>query len=328
MLRARSHTLLLVAAGLVAALFVLLTLSVDAASTPSRAGRPTLGTLTYLGLAQDRVGREAVAKPNGERDGHFRAVLRIPSRIVLVDMVLQRVFTKGYAEGWDTNPGTSASHLGVYLNGRRLNATDRDLNRTLAPGRYRLDVYANELGTFTPGQLFKLTAQFPNYVVAASRALRLPGAVPTVTASFAGLSGDVVGAGTDQKPNGQTDAHFVASLDVHGAWQIITNVSLRRLTAGGAPDVPIYWMQGPQTAGLFVNGKRVKWPTAMPWWISVYVPVDPAAGRVKLDIYANDPGATGQESELFGSGRLYRVSVDFTDTQLLTHGTSTVVRIP
>jgi hypothetical protein len=96
----------------------------------------------------------------------------------------------------------------------------------LAAGAHRLDVYADELGLFAPAQLFKLTAEFPDFVTAASRPVKLPGATPTLKASFAGLGDDVVGSGTDQKPNGQPDAHFVATLDTHGSWQIITNVTV------------------------------------------------------------------------------------------------------
>ena len=297
----------------------------SALAPPAKA--PALGSLRYYGLGADRVGRESVVTPNGERDAHFRVALTVRSKVVLGDIVLQRVFAKGgYAEGWDTNPGTSASLLGVYLNGTRLNPTNRNVSRTLVPGRYRLDVYANELGIFAPGQLFKLTAQFSGPVTVATRPLRLPGGVPTLTARFAGVSGDFTGAGTDQKPNGQHDAHFVVDLDTHGSWQIIENVSVRRLTASGEADLPIYWMQGPQTAGLFVNGKRVTWPTAMPWWIFVYVPLNPAAGTVRLDVYANDPTPTGQASELFGPGQKYRVAVAFTDSGLM-QPTSAVVTI-
>jgi hypothetical protein len=289
--------------------------------------KPSLRAVVFRGLGSDVVGRLGSAKPNGERDGRFSAVLDTRGgRWILQGVVLQRMLSKeSYAEVWDANPGSSPSVLGVFLNGRRLNPTDRSLNVPVK-GRYRLEVYANDhAGAFAPGQVFRITVQFKDYVTAAARTT-LPGRPPTITASFAGLGQDVVGRGVDQKPNGEPDAHFVVRLDTHGAWQILTNVVVRRLTAEGAPDVPLYWMQGPLTAGLFVNGKRHTWPTELPEWISVYVPLDPAAGQVRLDIYANDPTPKGQPSQLFGSGQQYRVSVEFTDTQLLP-GTSAVVRI-
>ena len=280
--------------------------------------KPTMRQLVYGGMAKDVVGREKVATPNGERDAQFAVMLSTGKRIVLQHVVLQRVFAKGgYAEGWDTNPGTSASILAVYLDGRRLNNVDRDLSASLAPGSHRLVVYANDhYGVFAPGQLFRVTAAFPDFVTA-SATTKLAGSPPALTATFTGLGEDIVGQGTDQKPNGQADAHFVVTLDTHGAWQIIDDVTLRHLTPTGALDVPIYHMQGPQTAGLKVNGARVVWPTAMPWWISVYVPVNPKTSPVKLELYANDPTPKDEPSAWFGPGQQYRLTVHFTDSGLM-----------
>ncbi|HEY7538210.1 MAG TPA: hypothetical protein VH721_09470 [Gaiellaceae bacterium] len=281
--------------------------------------KPSLKSLAYLGLGSDVAGRLAVAIPNGERDAQFSVTLTNGTRTVLKHIVLQRMLPggAGYAEGWDTNPGTSASILAVVLDGKRLNKVDRDLNAPLAPGTHRLVLYANDhYGVFAPGQLFRVTAAFPD-LVTASTGTKLKGAAPTISARFVGLGTDVVGRGTDQKPNGEPDAHFAVTLDTHGSWQIIDNVVLRRLNAQGALDLPIFWMQGPQTAGLFVAGTRYLWPTEMPWWISVYVPVNPKASPVTLDLYANDPTPAGQPSSLFGPGQQYRLTVHFTDSVLL-----------
>jgi hypothetical protein len=292
--------------------------------------RPVLKAPVFCGLEKDVVGRLGVARPNGERDGRFGVTLTATGKaVVLKDVVLQRVFARGtsYAEGWDANPGTSASVLAVYLDGRRLNPTDRHLSVRVKPGTHRLELYANDhYGVFAPGQYFRVTAAFAGGTAAASPRTKLPGAAPVVTARFAGLDGDMVGRGVDQKPNGEPDAHFVATLDLRGGWQIVTNVVLRRLTAQGALDVPIYWMQGPQTAGLVINGQRYQWPTEMPWWIGVYVPVNPKAGLVKIDLYANDPTPKGQPSSLFGSGQQYRLTVQFTDSALVGE-TYTVVHL-
>lgn len=280
--------------------------------------KPKLHQLVYGGLAKDVVGRLSVASPNGERDAVFTVKLTTGKRVVLQHVVLQRVFQKGgYAEGWDTNPGTSASILAVQLDGKRLNPVDRDLNVSLQPGSHRLVLSANEhYGVFAPGELFRVTAAFPDFVTA-SATTKLAGTTPTVTATFAGLGDDIVGQGTDQKPNGQPDAHFAITLNTGGSWQIIGDVTLRRLTPTGALDVPIFHMQGPQTAGLFVNGTRVLWPTETPWWISVYVPVNPKASPVKLDLFANDSTPAGQPSSLFGPGQQYRLTIHFTDSGLL-----------
>ncbi len=280
--------------------------------------KPSMQRLVYGGMAKDVVGRESVAKRNGERDALFTVKLTTSERIVLQHVVLQRVFAKGgYAEGWDTNPGTSASILAVQLDGKRLNPVDRDLNASLAPGSHRLDLYANDhYGVFAPGQLYRVTAAFPDFVTATATT-KLRGSPPTVTATFTGLGDDVAGRGTDQKPNGEPDAHFAVTLDTHGSWQVIDNVTLRRLTPAGALDLPIFHMQGPQTAGLKVNGARVVWPTEMPWWISVYVPVNPKASPVKLDLYANDPTPKDEPSSLFRPGQQYRLTVHFTDSGLM-----------
>ena len=290
---------------------------------------PSLRGLVFQGLEKDVVGRLNAASPNGERDGHFTVTLVTPSKVVLKDVVLQRVFATGtgYAEGWDTNPGTSGSVLGVYLDGRRLNPTDRTLAVPVTPGRHRLDLYGNDhYGNFAPGQYFRATAVLAGSVAASPR-VKLPGGLPSVTAEFAGLGADVVGRGTDQKANGEPDAHFVVHLDTHGSWQVITNVVIRRLNAEGALDLPIFWMQGPQTAGLVVDGHRVLWPTEMPWWGSVYVPIDPKASPARLDVYANDPTPKDQPSALFGAGQQYRVSVQFTDSTLMNSETFTNVRL-
>jgi hypothetical protein len=314
------------AVGIGVLLVTALTASAPAA-TPSTA-KPAMGPLAYLGMAKDVVGRLAVASPNGERDAQFTATLSTSAKIPLKGIVLQRVFAKGgYAEGWDTYRGTSGSILAVVLDGKRLNTADRDLSVTLAPGTHRLVVYANDhYGVFAPGQLFRLTANFPDYLTA-SATTKLKGGKPSITARFTGLGTDVVGRGADQKANGEPDAHFEVTLSTNGSWQIIRNVVLRRYTAGGAADVPIYWMQGPNTAGLLVNGTRYLWPTEMPWWISVYVPVNPKASPVKLDVYANDPtDISGGPSGLFAPGQVWRVSVEFTDQELVGE-TSTMLKL-
>lgn len=306
--------LMLIAAGLV----VVGILAAPSASVRA-AQKPVLGKPAYGGLAKDVVGRLSVAKPNGERDALFTASLSVPTRTVLRDVVLQRVFAKGgYAEGWDANPGTSASILAVVLDGKRVNAADRNLGVPLAPGAHRLVLYANDhYGVFAPGQLFRVTAVFPSNGTA-SATVKLPGGKPSITARFLGLGGDYVGRGTDQKPNGEPDAHFEVTLSTNGSWQIIENVVLRRYTAQGAPDVPIYSMQGPNTAGLVVNGTRYLWPTEMPWWISVYVPINPKGSPVRLDVYANDPtDVSGGRSGLFAPGQVWKVSVELTDQDLL-----------
>lgn len=315
---------------LVAASLGLAAAPAPSGAVPSAPAKPAIRALVYRGLDRDVVGRLNVARPNGERDGHFTVTLVNAKRVVLSDVVLQRVFATGpgYAEGWDTNPGTSASVLGVTLDGKRLNPTDRTLAVAVAPGTHRLELYANDhYGVFAPGQYFRATALFPDGVTAASPRLRLPGSAPTLTVQFAGLGSDVVGRNTDQKPNGEPDAHFVVRLDTHGSWQTITNVAVRRLNSEGALDLPLWWMQGPQTAGLLVGGQRVMWPTEMPWWGSVYVTVDPKASPVKLDVYANDPSPKDQPSSYFGPGQQYRLSVTFTDSQLLGGETHTDLRL-
>ena len=317
------RVLLVVAVVLVAALVL------GGAGAGSPQAKPTLRALAFHGLDRDVVGRLAVGGPNGERDGHFTAVLTTGRGSVLKDVVLQRVFASGssYAEGWDTNPGTSASILGVSLDRRRLNPTDRALAMPVRPGRHVLEVFANDhYGVFAPGQYFRLTAVLADSTASTPR-LRLPGARPTLTAQFAGIAGDVAGRETDQKPNGEPDGHFVVRLDTHGSWQIVTDVTVRRLNAQGAPDLPIYHLGGPQTAGLLVDGHRVLWPTELPWWSSVYIPIDPKASPVRLDVYANDPSPKDEPSGYFGPGQQYRVSVQFTDSQTMNAETFADVRL-
>jgi hypothetical protein len=297
------------------------------AATPAQS-RPAMSGLAYHGLGRDVVGRLAVAMPNGERDAQFTVTLRTGAPVVLKGVVLQRVFANGgYAESWDTYRGTSASVLGTVLDGKRLNKGDDDVSIRLAPGAHRLVLYANDhYGVFAPGQLFRATAAFLGDTTARATT-KLAGSPPSMTATYQGLGEDVAGRGTDQKPNGEPDAHFTLTLDTHGSWQIVDDVVLRRLTPTGALDVPIFHMQGPQTAGLKVEGRRVLWPTEMPWWISVYLPVNPKASPVKLDLYANDPTPAGQSSSLFGAGQQYRLTVHFTDSALMPE-TFAIVRIP
>jgi hypothetical protein len=320
----RSASLLLATAGAIAA---------AGASAPAAlaaaASEPRLSTLTYHGLAHDVVGRGSHARPNGERDARFTATLRTGTRVTLAGLVLQRLLPGGAAgEGWDATPASSSSILAVYLDGERLNPTDRDPRAALAPGVHRLEVYANEdYGVFAPGERFRLTAGFPRFVTAAA-VTRVPGAAPRIASfRYDGRGGDEVGRGVDQTPNGEQDAHFVVMLDLRGTWQILENVALRRLSPRGEPDVPVYWMQSPQTAGLLVDGRRHRWPTRMKEWIYVYVPLAPHRHPVRLDVYANDPAQRGRPSVLFAPGERYELMLEFTDSELIGRTTATI-RIP
>jgi hypothetical protein len=166
--------------------------------------------------------------------------------------VLRSLRKGGYAEGWDTNPGTSWSVLGVVYGGHRLNRTDREV-RLAVPShrRLRLELYANDQGVFTPGQLYRVEYTLSDRTVVKAEA-RLPGARATLAASFAGRSEDVVGRGIDQAPNRELDGRFTLRLDTHGGWRILEDVSIRRLLADGTPDAPICHLQGPVTVGVFV----------------------------------------------------------------------------
>jgi hypothetical protein len=258
-------------------------------------------------MASDVVGRLNTPGPNTERDAHFTATLRGGGGRIITVITLQRVFKPaGYAEGWSTSPGTPVI-LGVVMGGKRVNPGEKKWLTIKATTPRTFELYASEIGTFAPGQIFRVTFFFKDGSNASAEAT-LPGTPATLTASFAGLGADVVGRGIDQKPNGEADAHFVAQLSLNGGWHMLTNVSVRHLTKQGAPDVPLYWMQGPNTAGLFVNGQRVMWPTTIKEQIYVYVPLAPRATPVKLELTANDPTPAGQPS-LFRPGERWRLAL-------------------
>ena len=291
------------------------------AATPSPSA-----TLVYRGLSADLVGRNQVAKPNGERDARFTSTLvgRGPKR-TLVSISVLRFFTKGgYAEGWDTNPWTSWSVLGTYLNGKRLNPVDRDVRVVVQPGaRLQFDLYANDIGVFAPGQLYRIGFTFSDGTLVIAKTV-LPGRPAQLLASFVGRTQDFVGRGIDQKPNGEPDGYFRLTLNTQGAWRIVEDVMIRRLNAAGALDMPFWRMAGPWTAALFVNGQRFLWPSGIRSF--AYAPLDPAQGPFTLDVYANDDAAKLGPG-WFSSGQQYRILVTFTDTQI-TGELSTVVRIP
>lgn len=310
------------------AVLVAMVLVVLALAATSGAARTPSVTLAWRGMAQDLVGRNTNGVPNGERDGRFTALVAGGSaKATVVQVAVLRVFPQGgYAEAWDTNPGTSASVLGVVLGGRRLNPRDREVRVVVAPGkRLRLELYANDLGVFGPGARYRVDLTLSDGTVVSARTT-LPGRKATLAAAFTGRTEDVVGRGIDQKPNGEPDGRFTLRLDTRGAWRVLEDVSIRRLADSGAPDVPIWHLQGPQTAGVLVNGVRALWPSALREHISAYVPLDPARGPFTIEVYGNDDTAAVGPG-WFAPRQIYRIAVTFTDTQL-TGELSTVVRIP
>lgn len=268
-------------------------------------------TLVFKDMASDVVGRLNDPKPNGERDAHFTTTLTGGRGRVITVIGLVRVFKpKGYAEGWSTSPGTPTL-LGVVTGGKRINPGVKQWLSIRPTTKRTFELYASEIGTFAPGQVFRVTYFFKDGSNVSAEAT-LSGKPASLAISSAGMGADVVGRGIDQKPNGEPDAHFVAQLSLNGGWHMLTNVSVRHLTRQGALDTPIYWMQGPNTAGLFVDGQRVLWPTAIKEQIYVYVPLAPRSAPVRLELTANDPTPAGQQS-LFRPGERWRLAVTFTD---------------
>ena len=281
--------------------------------------------LVFRGMATDVVGRNQEATPNGERDGRFTATLvGRGAKRTLTHIGIVRYFAKGgYAEGWDTGRYSSDSVLGTYLNGKRLNPTDRDIRVVVAPGaRLRFELYANDIGVFAPGQLYRVGFKFSDGTLVLAKTV-LPGKPAQLLGAFAGRTQDIAGRGIDQKPNGEPDGHFRLTLNTQGAWRIVEDVMVRRLNTTGALDMPFWRMAGPQTAALFVNGQRYLWPSAVHGY--AYAPLDPAKGPFTLDVYANDDAAKVGPG-WFSPGQQYRIFVTFTDTQL-TGELSVVVRI-
>ena len=286
------------------------------------------GVLVFRGMATDVVGRNQIATPNGERDGRFAAtLLGRGAKRTLTQIGIVRYFAKGgYAEGWDTNPGTSGAVLGTVLSGKRLNPTDRNIRVVVKPGaRLRFDLYANDIGVFAPGELYRVGFSFSDGTLVLAKTV-LPGKPAQLLGAFAGRTQDIVGRGTDQKPNGEPDGHFRLTLNTQGAWRIVEDVVVRRLNASGALDMPMWRMQGQQTDSLFVNGQRFLWPSEMREHIFAYAPLDPAKGPFTLDVYANDDAAKVGPG-WFSPGQQYRIGIIFTDTQV-TGELSVVVRIP
>lgn len=264
----------------------------------------------FLGLATDRVGYESKATPDGVRDGRFRAVLRVGSKpLVLNTVVLQRVVGKGYAEQWDTNPGTSPPILGVHVNGRRVNKTDRILDvRLAAKARVELELYANDLGVFAPGERYRIVAAFPNFITTRTE-LVLPGKAAAIQASFAGRGSDQVGRGNDQSPNGEPDGKVIATVSTSGAWRILRDVIVRGMTPSGGLE-GWGWDANPgtsfETLAVYVNGVRYRpVPNVQN---PIYVPINPKGGPVRIEVYGNDPNP-GR----FVPGQRFRVSAMFTD---------------
>ena len=279
------------------------------ASASSSAPAVKLKSGSFLGMAEDRVGYESKAGPDGVRDGRFTAVVQVSKPIVLTTVVLQRAQGKGYAEQWDTNPGTSPPILGVYVNGKRINKTDRTLNVKLrARASVKLDLYANDLSVFAPGQRYRIVANFPNFVTTQTE-LTLPGKAATIQASFAGRGADQVGRGNSQSPNGEPDGKVTATLDTNGAWRILMDVAVRGMTSSGGLE-GWGWDANLGTSfealAIYVDGVRYRPKTGSQY--PIYVPIDPKGGPARLELYGNDPNP-GR----FVSGQRFRVTAIFTD---------------
>lgn len=294
-----------------AVLVAVVALAAAAPASVSTATSPvTLKSGAFLGLAEDKVGYESKPAKDGVRDGHFSAVLQVGAKpLVLTTVVLQRAQGKGYAEQWDTNPGTSPPILGVYVNGKRVNPTDRVLNVPLrAKARVKLDLYGNDLGVFAPGQRYRIIANFPDFRNTKTE-LTLPGKPASIQASFAGRGADQVGRANDQNPNGEPDGKVTATLNTNGAWRILMDVAVRGQTPSGGLE-GWGWDANPGTSfealAVYVNGVRYR-PKAGSQY-PIYVPIDPKGGPVRLELYGNDPNPSR-----FVSGQRFRVTAIFTD---------------
>lgn len=286
---------------------------------------PLVSSVRFLGLGADRVGLLNDARPNGERDGHFRVVLDLRGRKrTLLGVAVQHVLAGGgLQEQWDVNGGTSPSILGLYLNGRRMNSADREVKVALS-GRapVRLDLYANDLGAFAPGERYRVVVAFEDFVTA-QRTIRLPGSSAGVTASFLGRGDDLVGRANDPNPNGEPDGHWAVQLSTRGAWRILKDVAVRRVNAQGSPEAE-GWDANPGTSfsglAVLLGGKRLRQPAGrLGALYPLYAPLAPGAYR--LDLWGNDPNPG-----LFVGGQTYRVTVFFTDA-LIAPETYTVVRL-
>jgi len=284
-------------------LFLLITISLAPAILPETATAVPAARLDarYVGMEEDRVGKGGQVAPDGEEDALFRAVLDTEGeRRVVKEILLQSSDRYGRPTGrqaWDTRPG-GFWILGVYRDGERLNPTDREISDQVRR-RVVYDLYANP-GSFRPGDYFLVTVRFDDGGAATAVArVNVPPA--RLSASYLGMSRDVVGEGDRASPDGRVDGEFEAVLETGGAPRRVREIVLQSADARGLPAGPERWDTRPGgfwILGVSREGERLN-PTDRT------IP-HAAANGTRYNLFASRPGG-------FMPGQHYRIVFRFAE---------------
>src|SRR5262245_34939155 len=104
--------------------------------------RAATARLSFVDLASDKVGQGAKATPDGARDGHMRLVVDGSGTIDSITLRTADATGKPCCgQTWNTIPNDTLWILGVFLDGKQLNTTDRAVSIPVS-GSVTLDRHA------------------------------------------------------------------------------------------------------------------------------------------------------------------------------------------
>jgi hypothetical protein len=151
----------------------------SAAPTVIRETRvPRIVELTWLDMADDRVGERDDGRPNGTPDGHLLLKLEVLDPQILTSLSLWSANEQGEKSGGQVWHSRKQLYwlLGVFSDGRQI-STRHVENLGRFHGNITLDLYANSSGWFKPGQSFVLELENDDGRMT-TQVLRIPAKTP------------------------------------------------------------------------------------------------------------------------------------------------------
>lgn len=118
--------------------------------------------LRYVDRTSDKVGTGSRATPDGSPDGHFRLTVTAQGRVTAITLRTTDASGKPCCgQIWNTVPRDPWWILGVFRNGKQINAVDANISDPVA-GTVTYDIYGANSGYFNAGQRFIVTVDFAN----------------------------------------------------------------------------------------------------------------------------------------------------------------------